>query len=114
MAQEFGLHPLAVEDAIKAHQRPKIERYDGTLFVVLRSARYIDETETVDFGEIHVFVGEDFVVTVRHGKASTLDRAQAAGIHARVAAPWPRGDPVCGHGPGGRRLRSGGGVFRET
>lgn len=76
MAQEFGLHPLAVEDAIKAHQRPKIERYDGTLFVVLRSARYIDETETVDFGEIHVFVGEDFVVTVRHGKASTLDRVR--------------------------------------
>jgi magnesium transporter len=76
MAEEFGLHPLAVEDAIKAHQRPKIERYDGTLFVVLRPARYVDETETVDFGEIHVFVGRDFVVTVRHGEASTLDRVR--------------------------------------
>ncbi len=76
VAEEFGLHPLAVEDAIKAHQRPKIERYDGTLFVVLRPARYVDETETVEFGEIHVFVGEDFVVTVRHGEASTLDRVR--------------------------------------
>jgi magnesium transporter len=76
VSEEFGLHPLAVEDAIKAHQRPKIERYDGTLFVVLRPTRYVDETETVEFGEIHVFVGEDFVVTVRHGKASTLDRVR--------------------------------------
>jgi magnesium transporter len=76
VSEEFGLHPLAVEDAIKAHQRPKIERYDGTLFVVLKPARYIDETETVEFGEIHVFVGEDFVVTVRHGEASTLDRVR--------------------------------------
>jgi magnesium transporter len=66
------LHPLAVEDAIKAHQRPKGERYDGTLFVVLKSSCYVDETETVEFGEIHVFLGEDFVVTVRHGKASAL------------------------------------------
>jgi magnesium transporter len=72
VAGEFGLHPLAVEDAIKAHQRPKLERYDGTLFLVLKGARYIDETETVDFGEIDVFVGEDFVVTVRHGEAAAL------------------------------------------
>jgi magnesium transporter len=76
VAEEFGLHPLAVEDAIKAHQRPKIERYDGTLFVVLKSSRYVDETETVEFGEIHAFVGHDFVVTVRHGEASTLDRVR--------------------------------------
>src|SRR5918997_1395303 len=72
VAGEFGLHPLAVEDAIEAHQRSKIERYGDTLFVVLRAARYVDETETVEFGEIHVFVGEDFVVTVRHGEASAL------------------------------------------
>jgi magnesium transporter len=72
VAQEFGLHPLAVEDTVEAHQRPKLERYDGTLFVVLRPARYVDETETVEFGEVHVFVGEDFVVTVRHGEASEL------------------------------------------
>ena len=76
VAEEFGLHPLAVEDAVKAHQRPKIERYDGTLFVVLRPARYIDETETVEFGEVHVFVGEDFVVTVRHGAASELGKVR--------------------------------------
>ena len=76
VAEEFGLHPLAVEDAIKAHQRPKLERYAETLFVVLRPARYIDETETVEFGEIHAFVGPDFMVTVRHGKASTLDRVR--------------------------------------
>jgi magnesium transporter len=76
MAEEFGLHPLAVEDAIKAHQRPKLERYGETLFVVLRSARYIDESETVEFGEIHAFVGPDFVVTVRHGRASMLDRVR--------------------------------------
>ena len=76
VAGEFGLHPLAVEDAVKAHQRPKIERYAGTLFVVLRPARYVDETETVEFGEVHVFVGEDFVVTVRHGEASELGRVR--------------------------------------
>ena len=72
VAKEFGLHELAVEDAIKAHQRPKLERYGDTLFVVLTAARYIDESETVEFGEIHVFVGTDFVVTVRHGEAPHL------------------------------------------
>ena len=76
VAGEFGLHPLAVEDAVKAHQRPKLERYDGTLFVVLRPARYLDETETVEFGEAHLFVGEDFVVTVRHGEASELGKVR--------------------------------------
>ena len=72
VAGEFGLHPLAVEDAIEAHQRPKLERYDGTLFLVLKAARYIDESETVEFGEVDAFVGEDFVVTVRHGEAAAL------------------------------------------
>src|SRR5918994_5179600 len=76
VAGEFGLHPLAVENAVKAHQRPKIERYDGTLFVALRPACYLDTTETVEFGEIHAFVGGDFVVTVRHDEASTLDRVR--------------------------------------
>ena len=76
VAEEFGLHPLAVEDAIKAHQRPKIEHYGETLFVVLKPARYVDETETVEFGEVHVFVGEDFVVTVRHGEASELGKVR--------------------------------------
>ncbi len=72
VAEEFDLHELAVEDATEAHQRPKLERYGKTLFVVLRPARYVDETETVEFGEVHVFVGEDFVITVRHGEAPNL------------------------------------------
>jgi len=72
LASEFGLHELAIEDAILAHQRPKLERYDDTLFVVLRAARYLDETEEVEFGELHVFVGPDFVITVRHSEAPDL------------------------------------------
>ena len=72
VAREFGLHELAVEDAVKAHQRPKLERYGDTLFLVLRPARYEDETETVLFGELDVFVGPQFVVTVRHGEAPPL------------------------------------------
>lgn len=72
LASEFELHDLAVEDAIVAHQRPKLERYGETLFVVLRAARYIDETETVEFGEVHLFIGPDFVITVRHAEAPDL------------------------------------------
>jgi magnesium transporter len=72
VASEFDLHKLAVEDAITAHQRPKIERYGDSVFVVLKSARYRDETETVEFGEIHAFVGPGFIITVRHGQASEL------------------------------------------
>ncbi|MGX1971686.1 magnesium and cobalt transport protein CorA [Streptomyces kronopolitis] len=72
LASEFDLHPLALEDALEAHQRPKLERYGGTLFVVLRAARYLDDAEEVDFGELHVFVGRDFVITVRHGGAPDL------------------------------------------
>jgi magnesium transporter len=73
VAREFELHELAVEDAIKAHQRPKVEVYDDTLFVVLKTARYHDNTETVEIGEILLFVGEGFIVTVRHGSASALE-----------------------------------------
>ncbi|MGW0941357.1 magnesium and cobalt transport protein CorA [Streptomyces sp. NPDC002623] len=72
LASEFDLHPLAVEDAKEAHQRPKLERYGDTLFVVLRAARYLDAQEEIDFGELHVFVGPDFVITVRHGAAPDL------------------------------------------
>jgi magnesium transporter len=72
VAEEFGLHELAVEDAIVAHQRPKLERYGDTLFVVLRAARYLDEVEEVSFGEIHLFVGANFVLTVRHSQAPDL------------------------------------------
>ena len=72
LAAEFDLHPLAVEDAITAHQRPKLERYGSTLFVVLRAARYLDDVEEVEFGELHVFIGADFVVTVRHAESPDL------------------------------------------
>jgi magnesium transporter len=71
-ADEFGLHELAVEDAIVAHQRPKLDRYGDTLFVVLRAARYLDDVEEVDFGEIHLFVGPNFVLTVRHSQSPDL------------------------------------------
>lgn len=72
LASQFGLHELAVEDAIVAHQRPKIERYGDTLFVVLRAARYVDANEEVDFGELHVFIGANFVITVRHAESPDL------------------------------------------
>ncbi|WP_066462723.1 magnesium and cobalt transport protein CorA [Sanguibacter suarezii] len=72
LQDEFGIHPLAVEDTIKAHQRPKIERYGDVLFTVLRPARYIDSEERVEFGELHVFTGPDFVATVRHAEAPDL------------------------------------------
>ena len=71
--REFELHELAVEDAIKAHQRPKLEVYGNTLFVVLKTARYVDPDEVVQLGEILAFLGEDFVITVRHGVASALE-----------------------------------------
>ena len=72
IADEFDLHALAVEDAITAHQRPKLERYGDTLFVVLRAARYLDDVEEVEFGEVHLFVGPDFVITVRHSESPDL------------------------------------------
>jgi magnesium transporter len=70
--REFELHELAVEDAMKGHQRPKLEAYENDqLFLVLKTARYF-EPDTLEFGEIHVFVGEGYVVTVRHGEATPL------------------------------------------
>jgi magnesium transporter len=81
VAREFDLHELAVEDAVKAHQRPKLERYGETLFIVLRPARYVDETETVLFGEVAIFVGPEFVITVRHGDAPELGP-----VHRRLEA----------------------------
>lgn len=90
VAEEFDLHELAVEDAIVAHQRPKADRYGDTLFVVLRPARYLDETEEVDFGELHVFVGQNFVITVRHSEAPDLSQ-----VRRRM-----EGDPeLLGQGP---------------
>jgi magnesium transporter len=72
VTRQFDLHDLAVEDAVKAHQRSKLERYGDTLFCVLRPARYIDDSETVEFGEVHVFAGPQFVITVRHGEMPDL------------------------------------------
>ncbi|MFD8229292.1 magnesium/cobalt transporter CorA [Streptomyces massasporeus] len=72
VTREFGLHPLAVEDALKAHQRPKLEVYDDSLFVVLKPVAYEPQSDTVSSGEIMIFLGEGFVVTVRHGEGAPL------------------------------------------
>jgi magnesium transporter len=76
LAELFDLPELAVEDAIKAHQRPKLERYGNTLFVVLKAARYLDEVEEVEFGELHLFLGSDFAITVRHSESPDLSRVR--------------------------------------
>ena len=75
--EEFGLHELAVEDAVNAHQRPKLEVYDEDLFVVLKTARYDDVAESVVFAELQLFVGPNYVVSVRHGQASALAQVRA-------------------------------------
>src|SRR3954470_22603397 len=73
----FGLHELAVEDAQSFHLRPKVETYEGDItFVVLRTARYVDEREEVDFGEVSIFVGPGFIITVRQGVAADLHEAR--------------------------------------
>jgi magnesium transporter len=77
VAERFALPPLAVEDAMQAHQRPKLEDYaDGGYFLVLHTARYLDDVEVVEFGEVHVFTGAGYVIVVRHGKASELSPAR--------------------------------------
>jgi len=78
LRREFGLHPLAVEDAIHAHQRPKLEVYDEMIFLVLKTARYVDPTEVIELGEVLVFLGDDFLITVRHGEASALTPVREA------------------------------------
>jgi magnesium transporter len=78
----FGLHPLPIEDAVHAHQRPKLERYDQTLFLVLKTVNYtrsdtvLQAREVVETGEIMVFVGSDFVITVRHGEHGGLAKVR--------------------------------------
>jgi magnesium transporter len=78
IAELFDLHPLAVEDAVEAHQRPKLERYGETLFAVFKTVCYVEHdeltatSEVVNTGEIMVFAGEDFVITVRHGRHGSL------------------------------------------
>lgn len=76
VARLYDLHPLAVEDALRAHQRPKLERYDESLFLVLKTLWYVDEDDQVETGEINIFLGEKFVVTVRHGIGSGLHEAR--------------------------------------
>src|SRR4051794_3990059 len=77
--REFDLHPLAVEDAVKAHQRPKIDIYGDTVFMVVKTVRYIDATELIETGEIALFLGPQFIVSVRHGEGSPL-----AGVRHRL------------------------------
>ena len=72
VAEEFNLHHLPVEDALKGHQRAKLERFDDVVFLVLRPARYLDADERVEFGEVHVFIGRDFVITIRHAESPDL------------------------------------------
>src|SRR6476620_2652566 len=76
LAELYDLPELAVEDAIKAHQRPKFERYGKTLFVVLKAARYRDEVEEVEFGEVPLFLGPNFAITVRHSESPDLSRVR--------------------------------------
>ena len=108
VAGEFDLHPLAVEDAITAHQRAKLERYGTTLFTVLRPARYLEDVEQVEFGELHVFTGQDFVVTIRHAEAPDLGQVRRpAGTGPGAAAARARGGALRDPGPGRRRVRTG-------
>ena len=90
VAIAFGLHPLAVEDALNAHQRPKLERYEESLFLILKTLWYVDETDQVETGELNIFIGPDFVVTVRHGAGGGLQDARR----------WLEGrEQVLAHGP---------------
>jgi magnesium transporter len=89
--REFQLHELAVEDAIHAHQRAKLEVYGDMLLVVLKTVRYVDSQEAVDIGEILIFLGDGFIITVRHGEASALH-----GVRERVE----RNPKLLSSGPG--------------
>lgn len=72
VAERYGMHHLAVEDALRAHQRPKLERYDDALFMVLKTLWYVDAQDAVETGEIALFVTDRAVVTVRHGEGTSL------------------------------------------
>ena len=72
----FGLHELALEDAYSKHQRPKLEDYDGSYFVVLKTAHYDDGREEIDFGEINLFIGAGYLIAIRHGEGSALAPAR--------------------------------------
>jgi magnesium transporter len=76
VARVFDLHPLAVEDAVRAHQRPKLEWFGDTLFLVLKTLWYVDADDAVETGEIALFIGKDFVLSVRHGRGNELHSAR--------------------------------------
>ena len=83
---ELRLHPLAVEDAVKGNQRPKVDFYDESMFVVLKTLHYIDETSDVETGELMLFVGDQFVLTVRRSEVNPL-----AGVRSRLEQRRHRG-----------------------
>jgi len=107
IAREFDLHELAVEDAIHAHQQPKVERYGDTLLVVVKTAHYVDSEEVIEVGELLLFVHPTFVITVRHGPSPLTE--------VRARGRTPSGPPRAWHGRGAlrhprprrRRLREG-------
>ena len=90
VSRAFSLHALAVEDAVHAHQRPKLERYDDGLFLVIRTLWYVDAEDAVETGEVNLFVGEDYVVSVRHGSGLDLHGARLD-LESHAA--------LLGHGP---------------
>lgn len=96
VAEVFGLHELVVEDAVHAHQRPKLEIYDNTQFLVLRTVKYVEHrsieqaSEVVETGEIMIFTGPDFVITVRHGDHTHLRDCADAWRLVPNASPWAR------------------------
>ena len=90
VAEVFSLHPLAVEDALKAHQRPKLERYEDGLFLVIKTLWYVDAEDAVETGEINLFVGRNYIVSVRHGEGTELHTARLD-LEQQTA--------VLGHGP---------------
>jgi magnesium transporter len=98
--REFSLNQLAAEDARHAHQRPKLEDYEESIFVVLRPARYIDETEEVEFGEIHLFLSARYAIVIRRGAAGELGparrRLEESGLlqHGAAAVAWAVLDKV--------------------
>ena len=110
MQLEFGLHELAVEDAQSFHLRPKVETYEGGVtFVVLRTARYVDEREEVEFGEVSIFIGPGFIITVRQGVASDLHGARLRlEERPKLLEEGPGRGAVGDHRQDRRRLRAGG------
>ena len=89
VAREFGFHELAVEDAVKAHQRPKVERFGDTLLVVVKTAHYVDKQEVIDVGELLLFVHPRFVVTVRHGQGSLHEVRERAEMRPDLLREGP-------------------------